>query len=233
MDTVGEDPKPGDGATAGPLPVRRRRSARSLSRDVGLPLLAIGLVVGAILVIERLRTGPGSGAPQTDWVVNSGASSSIRLGNVGGGSPRLGTKAPDFRLPAPDGTVVELSQFAGRPVLVNFWATWCIPCRAETPDLIRLQKSWGTSVQLLGVDDQEMPADVTAFAKEFGTNYPLVLDSSGDVFNAYHIYGIPETFFIDSGGMLRDYRIGILTPSLARCIVAGMANSSYRPKDCR
>jgi cytochrome c biogenesis protein CcmG/thiol:disulfide interchange protein DsbE len=145
----------------------------------------------------------------------------------------IGKPAPGFRLAAPDGDVLSLAGFRGKPVVVNFWATWCVPCRVETPDLIKLQSGWGSSVQMLGVDAQETPADVRTFAAQFGSNYPLIIDSDGAVVSAYHIFGLPQTFFIDARGVLRDYRIGVLDPAVAQCIIKGVADAAYQPKDCR
>ena len=232
----GEGPTGTDSDESMPLPkdtsvATRRRTQHRLLRDVGLPLLALGVVAAAIVTIQLVRSG-FSGTRSGGGSVG-GNYSQLQTGPETGAGLKIGKPALGFRLATADGDMLALSDYRGKPVVVNFWATWCVPCRVETPDLIKLQKGWGSSVQMLGVDVQETPADVRTFAAQFGSNYPLIIDSSGDVVSAYHIYGLPQTFFIDPQGVLRDYRIGVLKPEIAQCIINGMADTGYRPKDCR
>lgn len=197
-----------------------------------MPCLAVFAVVVAIVVVERVRNrSDSSGPPRT--VVGSDGFTPIKLGVSKGGGADIGDAAPSFRLTGPDGSLVSLAEFRGKPVLVNFWATWCAPCRREIPDLVALQQEWGEQVQILGVDLNE-PADVVAeYARNLGMNYPLPLDADGSVAAAYRLTGLPETFFLDSGGVLRDHRIGLLRPEVARCIVANLEREGYKPRDCR
>ncbi len=118
-------------------------------------------------------------------------------------APAVGHPAPDFTLPGLDGTLVSLSDLRGRPVVLNFWATWCGPCRAEMPELQAAADRFDGSLVVLGVDQGEDEATVSAFLQELGISFPIVLDKEQDVGNTYRIMGLPTTFFIDKNGMIQ------------------------------
>ena len=126
-------------------------------------------------------------------------------------SPLVGEQAPDFTLPTPDGTQVSLSQYGGQPVLINFWASWCIPCRDETPDLIRAYKTYqAVDLVVLGVNltNQDALPDIKAFVAEFQMTYPVLLDKDGEVANLYQVLGIPTSVFINRHGVITHVQIG-------------------------
>ncbi|MGK2964748.1 MAG: TlpA family protein disulfide reductase [Tepidiformaceae bacterium] len=221
LDDLGTDePVPG-------LDQRRRHPLR----DFVLPLAAVAGVFSAILLVQMVRER--GHAPSS--VANSGHFYSLEaeLGPAGKGTPKLGQAAPGFQLVDTRGQLVRLEDFRGRPVLLNFWASWCVPCRRETPDLIALQAEWATTAQILGVNYYESAAAAREFADEFAVNYPLPLDSDGRVTGSYKLTGLPETFFLDGDGIIRDHRIGQLSADVARCIVAGIGAGRHEPKDCR
>ena len=92
-----------------------------------------------------------------------------------------------------------------RITLVNFWATWCPPCRAEIPELVKFYGEYKTKgVALLAVNLQESPEAVKAFAGKNGMRFPVLLDSSGKVAQVYQVYAIPTTFILDRHGVIRD-----------------------------
>ena len=140
-------------------------------------------------------------------VITTGCSED--LGAVRG--PEIGNLAPDFQLNNLDGQLVSLSDFRGKPVLVNFWATWCPPCRAEMP-LIQntfTDKKWaGEGLVVLAIDIGESPPTVREFVKNYGLTFPVLLDIARDVSLEYYVRGIPTTFFIDREGIIQDMRIG-------------------------
>lgn len=132
--------------------------------------------------------------------------------NGGGNNNKVstwnGSVAPDFRLQDLHGREVTLSQYRGKVVLLEFWATWCPPCQATVPDLIALQKKYkgkGFSVLGVSVDDEgaNRRAAVSAFSKQFNINYPVLLGSDA-VEHAYEIWSIPRSFLIDKSGEIRD-----------------------------
>ena len=213
------------------LPVLKRRSRHPLW-DLGVPLLAIGAVVGAIVLVHALRNG-GDAPTSNQTTVASDGFTPIKLGISSSGRSGVGDTAPTFQLTDPSGAVVSLADYRGKPVLVNFWATWCAPCRREIPDLIKLQEEWGASVTVIGVDLNEPGDTVSNYARSMGMNYPLALDLDGTVTAAYKLTGLPETFFLDGNGVIRDHRIGLLRAEVARCVVNGLKEERYEPGNCR
>ncbi|PLT32508.1 TlpA disulfide reductase family protein [Bacillus sp. V5-8f] len=131
--------------------------------------------------------------------------------NLGG--LRTGVKAPDFELQTLDGKQAKLSDYKGKKVLLNFWATWCPPCKEEMPAMEEFQKKAGSDIIILAVNiDPEN--DVKAFAKEMGVTFPILLDSqqSKDPVNElYQVLSIPTSYFIDTNGVIADKFIGALS----------------------
>jgi len=123
----------------------------------------------------------------------------------------LGQQAPDFALNDLDDRPVQLYRLRGRPVVINFWATWCPPCRAEAPALQAAYQRYQDRVALLGVDEREDAATVLQFASEFGLTYPLLLDQNGDASMLYQVLGIPTTVVLDAEGVVRVRHVGPLT----------------------
>ncbi|NQV15421.1 TlpA family protein disulfide reductase [bacterium] len=115
-----------------------------------------------------------------------------------GSSHALAKMAPDFTLTDTNGEEISLSDFKGKVIIVDFWATWCGPCRMEIPSFIELQKQYGDDVVILGVSlDKGGPSAVLPFAEKNGINYPIVYGNNS-VTQAYGgIRGIPTTFVID------------------------------------
>ena len=118
--------------------------------------------------------------------------------------------APEWTLTDLDGNPVSSSQFKGKVVVVDFWATWCPPCREEIPGYIALQEKYGKDdLVIVGVSlDRGGPAVVADFAKKFGINYPLVMGDNSIVDAFGGISAIPTTFLIDRDGNIRDRKIG-------------------------
>lgn len=127
-------------------------------------------------------------------------------------APQVGHPAPDFTLSTTDGETVTLSELHGKPVLVNFWATWCPPCRAEMP---HIQAAYGeyeeAGLVILAMDQQEPIEEVRLFAEGLGLTFPLVLDTTGQVGTAYLVRALPTSFFIDRDGIIRDKFAGPMT----------------------
>jgi cytochrome c biogenesis protein CcmG/thiol:disulfide interchange protein DsbE len=126
-------------------------------------------------------------------------------------SPLVGRPAPDFALrPLDGGEPIALSALRGRPVVVNFWATWCIPCLQEHPLLVEAARTLGSRVQFLGVVYEDGEPEVRSFLARRGSAYPSLLDPESKTAIAYGVFGVPETFFIDGEGRIAAKHMGPL-----------------------
>jgi thiol-disulfide isomerase/thioredoxin len=124
----------------------------------------------------------------------------------------IGEQAPNFRLTLDDGRSLSLHDLAGRPVLINFWATWCGPCRIEMPELVRTAAATPELV-ILAVNVQEELEQIEAFAGDFQMTMPIPRDEQGDIQNLYQVRGMPTSYFIDRDGVIRAVWAGVLTPN--------------------
>jgi peroxiredoxin len=185
--------------------------------------LSIGVVALIGIAVWYLQWGPGlpglGGSSQS--AIPSGAgfvsfeSQGIELGAAGGDAPKVGRPAPEFTLLDLDGRPLRLSDLRGKTIVMNFWATWCPPCRKEFPELVRLyDRNADRGLVVLGMDLQESPRIVRSFADEFGARFPIVIDTKGDVAARYRLIGLPTTYFIDTEGVIRAQHIGLLNEDL-------------------
>jgi peroxiredoxin len=126
-----------------------------------------------------------------------------------------GKSAPEFSLESLDGRTVHLADYRGKGVLLNFWATWCQPCKIEMPWFEELQKEYGSQgLQVVGIAmDDASKEDIAKFAKEMGVNYPILLgkESVGDAYGGVQF--LPSTFFIDRDGKVVDRIFGLRSRS--------------------
>ncbi|MEW5961912.1 MAG: TlpA disulfide reductase family protein [Chloroflexota bacterium] len=125
-------------------------------------------------------------------------------------APIPGHPAPDFELKTLDGQTLRLADFRGQPVLVNFWATWCGPCRAEFPDLQRAFADNAGRLVIIGVNNTttDQVDLVNDFVAEMGATFPIVLDETGQVVDAYRVLGLPTSVFIDRDGIVKEVFTG-------------------------
>lgn len=142
-------------------------------------------------------TSPGQGTKASNLAINTLVA---------------GDRAADFSLLDLDGNVVSLHDFAGQPVVINFWATWCAPCRIEMPEL---QNAYDTyqdqDLVILAVNAQEEEQHVREFFAELGLTFPALLDSDGQVGGAYGAFGLPSTYFVNRSGEVTAVHRGILS----------------------
>ena len=136
----------------------------------------------------------------------------VKTTNVTPGS--VGMKAPDFDLKTVDGKSVHLSDYRGRVVMLNFWATWCKPCRQEMPSMEEMSKGFravaGDRFILLAVSENNVfeQGKVKPFLKKFGIDFTVPVDPLGKLGHLYKIPGVPETFVIDQKGVVAEHVIG-------------------------
>jgi len=144
------------------------------------------------------------------WIfVSADKSHSSTNGNVP--APQQGFAAPDFELQTTSGATIKLSDLRSRAVLVNLWATWCPPCRAEMQSIEKIYseyKDQGFVVLSVNMTYQDDPSKVIPFITEQGLTYPILLDETGNMANTYQMRSLPTSFFIDREGIIAEVVIG-------------------------
>ncbi|BAJ63874.1 TlpA family protein disulfide reductase [Anaerolinea thermophila] len=128
--------------------------------------------------------------------------------------PATGKPMADFELVDLNGKVHRLSDFRGKPVVLNFWATWCPPCNEEMPVFEAYHKQLGDEVVFIGINYMEDVATVQNFVEANQITFQVLLDPAGKASDKYYVQAYPTTFFIDKDGVLRAQRIGVLTPRM-------------------
>jgi peroxiredoxin len=126
-------------------------------------------------------------------------------------APQQGFLAPNFELKTTEGTTIKLSDLRGQAVLVNLWATWCPPCRAEMPAMEKVYneyKDQGFVVLAVNMTYQDTFADIAPFVEEYGLTFPILLDETASVGPVYQLRSLPSSYFIDREGIIREVVIG-------------------------
>lgn len=168
-------------------PGRTRRARWILAGITVVVVLAVG-------VVTWLAVASGSDD------ASGKAASTVVPGRVPDGGPQVGDRAPDFTATTLDGRQVSLSDYAGRPVVLNFWASWCTPCREEFSLFRKQLQAHGGDYVMLGVDNRDIDSDARDFAREQRADWPIAVDSSSTVYKAYGAQGLPQTFFVKPDG---------------------------------
>ncbi|MEO8510322.1 MAG: TlpA disulfide reductase family protein [Chloroflexota bacterium] len=137
------------------------------------------------------------------------------LSRAGEAAPAtIGSTAPTFALADLDGNPVSLADLRGRPVIVNFWASWCAPCVEEIPELqAAVAEHRGEGLAIIGIVYSDRSEAAREFMARMGGGWPSVMDPGGEVARDYGIYGPPESFFVDREGIIRGRQIGQLSPA--------------------
>lgn len=157
--------------------------------------LAIGLGIGAVVFFGLPSLAPAGSAPAPT-----------------GPAPMTGASAPDFSLTDAAGQTHTLSALKGQPVLINFWATWCVPCKTEMPAIeTAYQKYKAQKLTVLAVDAGEAASDVTSFGQSLGLTFNLLLDPGNSVNDLYQVRAYPSSFFIGADGIVAVLQIGTMS----------------------
>ncbi len=165
-----------------------------------LLVIAAGMLVGAgigVLVLFGIGGSQLLTSVNLPWLVQDPA-------------PKVGAHAPDFELQNLSGEAIALSELRGKPVLINFWATWCGPCRLEMPDLQKIYELNEGDFLVLAVNADEEKRIVERFAKDIGITFDVLLDPGGNVQSLYQLRGYPTSYLLDAEGIIRVQHIGIL-----------------------
>ncbi len=176
-----------------------------MQRKTHLLLIGGGFLAGILLGFAALRAFSGrNAAPAQD--ASPAAREQV--------SPLVGSLAPDFSLPTLEGdSEIRLSDLRGLPVVLNFWASWCGPCRLEMPDIQERARRWEGQLVVLGVNYDEPRSDAQAFVDETGVTFPIVMDRGKRISREYQVQGLPTTVILDADGVVRVRHVGLMTGS--------------------
>jgi peroxiredoxin len=170
-------------------------------RWVGLPLIAVMAIAAAIVWLQR----PGDDPPRRVAEVDEPLASDTA-------APQEGQPAPDFTLRTLDGGEIRLSELRGQVVLLNFWATWCGPCRDEMPLFEQALKERGPDgLVIVAINVQESDAQVRPFVERLGLTYPIGMDKNGSLARRYRVRSYPTTYFVGRDGTVEGRRVGAYT----------------------
>jgi peroxiredoxin len=158
-----------------------------------------------LLLVALLVVGAG-------WIwANRAPTAETRTGDALPPAPAVGHPAPDFTLTTLTGETFTLSELRGKPVVLNFWATWCPPCRAELPELEAAAERHDGEIVIAGVNQAEATDQVREFAEAMDLGFVIPLDVDAQVSREYGARSLPTTFFIDREGIIRQIQIGPVT----------------------
>jgi peroxiredoxin len=206
-------------------PGNKRRQSRAAWL---LGSLIIGTVIGGfIFFVTQPQQAADTNEPETAVIAVSTSSLATPfpvVSTVAAVEPspqdvqygvEVGQPPPEFTLVSLDGNEVSLADYQGQPVLINFWASWCPPCRLEMPDLVaayEAHKDEGFVILAIDLTFQDSIPDVETFVEEFGMTFPVLLDQDGIVTNErYRLLGLPMSIFVNREGMVTRLHIGAMT----------------------
>lgn len=164
---------------------------------VSIVLVAVLLVVAVTTIIKKNTTND-----EKVEIIQGG-------GTNDAGGLQVGQKAPDFKLQTLDGKEIALSDFKGKKVMINFWATWCPPCKAETPEMVKYynEKAKKENFEILSVNamsTESKSENVGKFIEEYKMSFPVVIDPRGEIIKQYEVLNFPTSFFINTKGVIQE-----------------------------
>ncbi len=190
--------------------MQKNRVQQQLSRTGRALLVSILLLLAGCssngfegttpIALADLPTGIGRGFPVATLAQIDNSATGLEAGE----------QAPNFHMVLEDGRYLALADLQGRPILINFWATWCGPCRLEMPEIVAAANH-DPDLVVLAVNVQEEVPQLTPFAEDFAMTMPIVRDEAGDLRDLYAVRGMPTSIFIDRQGNISTVWTGILT----------------------
>jgi peroxiredoxin len=160
------------------------------------------ILISTVAVIDRV-VHMNTAAIKPSIITRTASQNDINVGN------RIGFTAPDFTLPTVDKREISLSDYRGRPVILNFWATWCGPCRYEVPAFKAFYERYPQEeVVIIAVNTQDDPDSARGYARADNLKFVIPVDPRGIVAGLYNVRGLPTTYIIDEKGVIKSIKIG-------------------------
>ena len=207
-----------------PQPCYRKEKEPMSKKIFGMALIALLLGIVVVNIIRDTRDNSEIKEAQDQF--NSQAAEEIYAEE----GLKEGQVPPDFELPSLDGKKIRLSDYKGKKVILNFWATWCPPCKAEMPHMQRFYetKAGSQNAEIIAVNltyaerVSDKRSKVETFRNEYKLNFPILLDENGDAGNTYRPITIPTTYMIDTNGVIRKKIIGPMDEEIMERLVSKM-----------
>ncbi len=173
-------------------------------------IVRLSLLLLAALALVACGGSAAPASPRTGGTSSIAADSRLLDSADQAVVPRQGDVAPDFEYTLSDGTTHKLSDMRGKKVVINFWATWCEPCRVEMPDLQKVSQESSGQVAVLGVNWREGADVIQPFAEEFALTFPLLANPSEDITRRYGMRFAPMSYFVNTDGTVGYRQIGVM-----------------------
>ena len=188
--------------------VETTETGRAAAIPRALIALVVAFIIGASAASLLRSVAPSDDASSASPVADGGVAVLFGAVTATQGPARVGNLAPDRSWVTPQGDILRLAALRGRPVVLNFWATWCVPCRTELPEFDAIAAE-NPDVRMLAIDLQEDAATVKAYVERLNLRALVpVLDPDGAAARGYGVMGLPTTFFIDADGVIRHVEVG-------------------------
>ncbi len=192
---------------------KHQKPKSNKNRQIAIGLIVVGVVLALIAGILVWQNGSSGGTSTADTsnIPDDLAVATLAGVKNKGTQPVQGQLAPNFAFHYPNGDTFTLADFRGQPVIVNFWATWCPPCRREMPGLVKAyEEHKDDGLMILEVDVAEPPEAVAQFVQEYNMTMPVILDQRQEVTRLYRTDSFPTSFFIDKDGVIQVRWVGYL-----------------------
>lgn len=182
---------------------------KKLIFGISFLIILVGIMIGQALIEKQSENEAASNSYDVTGDTNVSGGMIAPAESVG---IEPGETAPDFELETLDGEIVKLSELRGEKVILNFWASWCPPCREEMPEIQSFYDDYKDDIKVIAINDNEKDQKVIDFLDEYGYTFPMPLDRDGSVASEYGVLTLPTTYFIDSDGIIQEPRhIGPMT----------------------
>ncbi|WP_404452731.1 redoxin domain-containing protein [Virgibacillus necropolis] len=172
------------------------------------------LLIGLLIINVTDKSNDDEGANVVDVTGNTNVDG-VAISSPGKSGLEVGKQAPDFELTTLSGKTVRLSDLRGKKVFINFWATWCPPCKKEMPEMQEFYEKYSDEVEILAINatgQENSMKSVRNFINDFNYTYPILLDKKLKVVESYMAYGLPTTYFIGTDGVVQQPRkVGPMT----------------------